>query len=163
MAIAKWTVEGLRSAYQNRLTNRLELFFLSVNTAYERATREDIAKLNDYIESDIGQDMLANYAEVITKTSSKRAHMVMALLYCADTDLKLDEIDQIIFVKALESIDDRLIDFFLACTEMLGAPLQEDSYDRVSINEGNINQFQIKEFGHAGISVAAGPDARGIW
>lgn len=140
-------------AYRNRINQRVSRFFEYLDTAYERITHEDLGKLHQYIESEQGQELLADYVDVITKTSSKRAQMAMVLIYCDDNDLKFSDIDKVIFVKALESIDDLTIDMFLKCIDVEVGSSNETPYSRSSINNTNYKDYDINGWGQAGISI----------
>tara|TARA_B100000700_G_C15003727_1_gene837536 strand:+ start:149 stop:664 length:516 start_codon:yes stop_codon:yes gene_type:complete len=103
-------------------------------------TTEDKTELNRKINTEDGQELLAEYADTITKTSSNRARMAIALLYCDDTEFSFDESEKITFISAMNGINDDFIDFFIKVTEL---PVQEKNspYPRAAIHNQTINNF----------------------
>ncbi|NRB41625.1 MAG: hypothetical protein HRU20_24670 [Pseudomonadales bacterium] len=76
-------------------------------------------KLNNYINSDFGQDILSDYIDSIIKTSSKRARMAIALLFCQDIEFNFNETETETetetrtFISAMNGMTNDLLDFFL--------------------------------------------------
>jgi len=140
-------------AHQDRVHNRVRTFFYFLDISYEYISTNDLDKLHKYIESEEGQDLLANYAELITKTSAKRALMSLALIYCNDRDIDFTEVDKLIFIRALDSIDDVSIDIFLKCCDIEVSSLNKYPYLRASVNNQNLKEFETNGWGQAGVGI----------
>ncbi|WP_428637306.1 hypothetical protein [Shewanella sp.] len=143
LPVAKTVFSVLKSAYQTRQQSRVEVFLKSIDLCYETMTTESQAKLKKYIESETGQDILAKYADTVLQTSSRRAHMALALLYCGDPDFLLEGMDLNIFVGAMVGISDDQIDFFQMAVKV---KCQEESlpFPRAAIHNQNCDSFVDK-------------------
>lgn len=139
-SLTKGTYDVLRAAYEARQRKRLEDFLECIDLRHEVMSVEDQQELNKKINSKEGQELLAEYADTITKTSSQRAAMAIALLYCQDSDFPFEESEQVTFVSAMSGLSDDFIDFFIKATEL---PLQEGDtpYPRAGIHNQNLADF----------------------
>jgi hypothetical protein len=101
---------------------------------------EDQSKLNEHINSNFGQEILSNYIDSIVKTSSKRARMAIALLFCKDTEFKGNKVEIRSLVSAMHSMTDDLLYFFLLCSKL---ETQKDSlfYTRAGVHNQNFSLF----------------------
>lgn len=111
--LGKKTYELLEGVYRNRQERRIREFLEYIDLRYESMTPEEQEKLNQHINSEFGQDILADYIDSILKTSSKRARMAVALLFCRDIDFNFNETEIRTFVSAMNGMTDDLLDFFL--------------------------------------------------
>lgn len=111
LKVAGKTYTLLMNAHQKRQKRRLEEFSQYFETNYERMTQEDKQKINQFIESNEGEELLADYAESILKVSSSRVIMAMALLFFNEKEFANKE--KINFIKAAKNLNDELVDFYL--------------------------------------------------
>ncbi|WP_147232352.1 hypothetical protein [Psychromonas sp. B3M02] len=133
----------IKNAYQSRKQERVSSFFKCVETRYEYMDEEQRAKLNESINSIEGQEVLAQYADAITQTSSDRVRMAIALLYCNDCDFNFSEFDQRIFINGVTGITDHIIDFFI---ESIKRPKISGNYpyERHSIEQSSLPDFNVE-------------------
>ncbi|WP_075498372.1 hypothetical protein [Moritella viscosa] len=113
LTAGKTVFNVLKSAYQTRQQERVNSFFRCVDTRYAHMTEDEQLKLNQTINSEDGRNVLANYVDAITQTSSDRVRMAIALLYCNDADLSFSDIDQRVFINGVIGITDHMVDFYL--------------------------------------------------
>ena len=139
-SITKSVFNTLREAYKNRQEKRLVEFLECIDLRYDLMSIEDQVKLNEYIESDIGQDLLASYATTITQTSSRGVRMAMALLYCQDSEFDFDDSEKSLFATAMNGITDDIISFFIHTTK-LEAQIENLPYPRAGIHNNNFHEF----------------------
>ena len=130
----------LLNAYINRQNSRINSFLQRIDTM----TMEEREDLRALLNSEVGQKIIADYAEAITKTQSERVRMAIALLYCKDGDFEFNEIDISIFINGVTGISDRTLDIFL---ELIERPAIEENispYNRHTINELDLDGFSTK-------------------
>ncbi|WP_394151081.1 hypothetical protein [Vibrio maritimus] len=139
--MARCTYNLLLEAYKSRQVKRVEEFMKFVDLRYESMASVDQVKLNDYINSETGQEILANFADSITQTSSRRVRMATALLYCQDCELDFSKSEKITFVSAIKDLDDDMVNFFLKVCQLerqtVGLP-----YPRAGIHHNNHYLFR---------------------
>lgn len=126
-------------SYQSRQRGRVETFMEYVDLRYSHMSPDDQKILNRYIASDIGQDILAEFADSITQTSSKTVQMALALLYCKDTDHDFSDSERKVFVSAMIGMTDDLLNFFLEVTNLKLQPAAP--YKRAGIHSENVEHF----------------------
>jgi hypothetical protein len=138
--VAKSVFGTLKDAYQYRQQLRVEDFLKSINVCYETMTLESQSELNEHIESEIGQEVLAEFADAILHTSSRKVRMAVALLYCKDPEFQFTSVDLHIFLGAMDGITEDLIDFFLMATK-LECQSEHIPYPRSAIHNKNCHAF----------------------
>ncbi len=151
VGIAK-TANFLAESYQKRQKKRVEMFFKCIELRYSDADPEEIKKLNEYIESDVGQELLASFADSITQTSCPRVHMSLAMLMCDDPDFKFSENERYTFVCAMVGATDELIDFFLDVSN-LSRDTSNPLYPRGCISSANCEKFKKNRWDEEAIFV----------
>lgn len=151
-SLAKSTYSLLQKAYQARQEHRLKEFLHCIDLRYETMTTEDQEKLNERINSAEGEALLAEYADTITKTSSSRARMAIALLYCEDPELSFDKSEKITFISAMNGMNDDLMDFFLMAMK-LDVKKEGLPYPRSGIHHQNADIFFENEWDEEAIFV----------
>ncbi|HHF2887911.1 hypothetical protein ND926_19435 [Vibrio diabolicus] len=142
LSTGKGIYDLLSYSYQNRQRKRVETFMKCVELRYNHMSPADQTVLNEYIASDIGQDILAEFADSITQTSSKTVQMALALLYCKDTEHEFSDSERRVFVSAMIGMTDDLLNFFL---EVITLELQAAvPYRRAGIHSDNIEKFSLQ-------------------
>ncbi len=152
VSVAKGVYSTLKNAYQYRQQQRVDDFLKSIDLYYETMSLDSQKKLNEHIESDIGQEILANFADAVLQTSSRRVQMALALLYCKDREFQLEGIDLQIFVGAMTGIYDEQIEFFLMSTK-LDCQFEHLPYPRSAIHNKNYGVFLEKGWDEEAIFV----------
>ncbi|ENP0827545.1 hypothetical protein ACCI36_004777 [Vibrio parahaemolyticus] len=139
LSIGKGIYDLLSCSYQNRQRKRVETFMKCVELRYSHMSLADQTVLNEYITSDTGQNILAEFADSITQTSSKTVQMALALLYCKDTEHEFSDSERRVFISAMIGMTDDLLNFFLEVTTLeLQATIP---YRRAGIHSDNIEKF----------------------
>ncbi|EKO3833928.1 hypothetical protein NTH52_004947 [Vibrio harveyi] len=139
LSTGKGIYDLLSYSYQSRQRKRVETFMKCVELRYNHMSPADQTVLNEYIASDIGQDILAEFADSITQTSSKTVQMALALLYCKDTEHEFSDSERRVFVSAMIGMTDDLLNFFLEVTSLeLQAAVP---YRRAGIHSDNVEKF----------------------
>ena len=138
------TFRVLRNAYKSVQTDRLIEFFRFVDLRLETMSDDLREEFNNNLESATGQQLLADYANTITKTSSPRARMVIALLYCNDSEFRLDDSEKATLVSAIRDLSDDIIDFFLIVTTDLDGIKEGYPYPRMGITDQNFASIKRK-------------------
>lgn len=151
--VIKEAVKRMIEAYQKRQAFRVNQFFNFVDVAIDSLNEKDAQQLNEYIDTEEGIELLAAFADSITTSCSKRAHMALALAYCHDRDLKFDDLDEKIFASAIKSIDDVTIDFFLKCCTLETQESNNTPYPRACINNTNYADFDFNNWKQAGVNI----------
>ena len=141
--VAKNVFGTLKSAYRYRQQQRVDDFLKGIDLCYETMSLDSQRKLNENIESEIGKDILADFADAILQTSSCRVRMALAILYCEDHEFQMSDIELKIFIGAMTGITDDLIEFFLMATE-LECQTDHYPYPRSAINSKNFTPFVKK-------------------
>lgn len=138
--LTKNTYSAFSKIYEDRRQAKIKEFLDFIDLRYEVMSIEDQSKLNEHINSNFGQEILSNYIDSIVKTSSKRARMAIALLFCKDTEFKVNEVEIRSFVSAMHGMTDDLLDFFLFCSKL---ETKKDSlpYPRAGIHNQNFSLF----------------------
>jgi hypothetical protein len=141
--LTKNTYSAFSKIYEYRRQSKIKEFLDFVDLRYETMTVDNQEKLNEHINSDFGQEILSSYIDSIIKTSSKRARMATALLFCKDVEFKVNEVEIRSFVSAMHGMTDDLLDFFLKAAEL---ETQADSkpYPRAGIHHLNFKPFEDK-------------------
>ncbi|MGI9950648.1 hypothetical protein [Vibrio hyugaensis] len=139
LVTGKGIYDVLCCSYQSRQRKRVETFMKYVELRYSHMTPDDQKVLNQYINSDIGQDILAEFADSITQTSSKTVQMALALLYCKDTEHDFSDSERKVFVSAMIGMTDDLTNFFLEVTRLKVQP--SVPYKRAGIHSDNVEHF----------------------
>ncbi|WP_438463468.1 hypothetical protein [Marinomonas sp. PE14-40] len=124
---------------------RLKKFLRCVDLRYEYMTLLEQAELNKKINTEEGQEILANFAESILKTTSDRVCMATALLYCEDRDFNFDDTEKITLISAMKELNDDILDFFLE-TANLSRQEVRTPYPRAGINKQNFERFSKKRW-----------------
>ncbi|OCH23955.1 hypothetical protein [Aliivibrio sp. 1S128] len=150
LSVGSSVYKKLCTAYQTRQKERVESFFECVETRYESMSEEERIELNKSIDSSDGQELLANYVDAITQTSSKRVRMAIALLYCKDADFSFSAMEQQIFINGVVGITDHMIDFLVAAIEQ---PVIKDNgpYPRHFIDKASLLTFPVKDIDAEGV------------
>ena len=138
--IVRSTYNLLLDAYKSRQVKRTEEFLRFVDLRYESMATDDQARLNEYINSEVGKEILADFADSITQTSSRRVRMATALLYCQDFELDFSKSEKITFVSAIKDLNDDMVDFFLK-TCQLECQTVDLPYPRAGIHHNNHRLF----------------------
>lgn len=146
-AVTKAAANVLKNAFNYRQTQRVKTFLNAIDLRYEQLEPVEVIELEKHINSEEGQEILASFADSITSTDSKVAHMAIALLYCGDKEIALEKLDIKIFVSAMERIDDDLIDFFLSCMELKTISLPHAPYSKKAISEKNFLESGFDRWG----------------
>lgn len=142
--LAQNTHSVFSKIYEERRKARIKEFLNFVDLRYETMTIENKERLSEHINSEFGQDILSSYIDSIIKTSSKRARMAIALLFCKDMDFSVSEVEVRSFVSAMQGMTDNLLDFFLATVD-LETQTELLPYPRAGIH--NLNFGKFKEMG----------------
>ena len=126
----------LRDARLRQQERRLEEFAKCVDLRYEYMNSEDQIGLQHFIETDIGQEKIEKFTQVILESSSQRILMATALLYCQDKELNFNQEEIAAFVRGVSSITDETLDLF---TPLAGATLTDDKYvySRITLTNKN--------------------------
>lgn len=138
--LTKNTYIAFSKIYEDRRQAKIKEFLKFIDLRYDAMNTDDQSKLNEHVNSDFGQEILSNYIDSIVKTSSKRARMAIALLFCKDTEFKVNEVEIRSFVSAMHGMTDDLLDFFLMCAKL---ETQKESlpYPRAGIHNQNFILF----------------------
>jgi len=139
LSVGKGVYDFLSHSYQSRQRKRVETFLKCVDLRYSSMSLEDRKTLDEYIHSDIGQDILAEFADSITQTSSETVQMALALLYCNDTEHDFSDAETKTFVAAMIGMTDDLIDFFLEVSTL--DQQAATPYNRAGIHSNNVERF----------------------
>ncbi|ELV8552766.1 hypothetical protein QNE49_000386 [Vibrio fluvialis] len=131
------------TSYNNRQTRRVKKFFECIDMRYESAKPEEIEWIQQYIESEEGQDVLASFADSITQTSCDRVHMALAMLLCKDLDHPMSQSEQYTFVSAVVGMTNDLLDFFLEIAK-LDREKGNFPYPRSSLSNNDCKAFKDK-------------------
>lgn len=149
----KKTLDIISEQYQSRLKKRVDSFLECIDLSYDRITGKNFNKFEKYINSEEGKEILASFVEAVCKTSCRRAHMALAMIYCKDPDISLDYIATKILIKALDSIDDETIDFFIKSIDDAEYAAKNIETSRCVIHENNFRKFNLHDWGQAGVNV----------
>jgi hypothetical protein len=122
LTVGKGIFSSLKSAYQARQTKRVESFFHCVELRYDYMNESERIELNEKLNSDEGESILASYVDAITQTSCDRVRMAVAMLYCNDPDFLFTTAEQRLFINSVVGITDRLVDFFLMASTIKAIP-----------------------------------------
>jgi hypothetical protein len=146
LTVGKAAFDVIRNAYKTRQHERVDSFFKHIEMRYEFMTADQRVKISESIQSPEGQEILAQFADAITQTSSERVRMAIALLYCNDPDFQFSEFDTRIFINGVTGITDHVLDFFI---ESINRPILNGGspYNRHSISENslpNINNIDVE-------------------
>ncbi|PKG59075.1 hypothetical protein [Shewanella sp. GutDb-MelDb] len=139
--LATSTFKILLKAHRASQENRLEEFLKYVELRYEYISIAEQSKLNEYIHSHVGQEVLAKFADSILHTSSRRVRMAIALIYCQDSDFDFEKSEKITFISAMKEMNDDLLDFFLLASE-LETQKENIPYPRAGIHHNNHGVFK---------------------
>ncbi len=136
VGIGKKLYPILRDARRKQQESRLEEFARCVELRYEDMSVEDQRELQRFIESEIGQEKIEKFTQVILESSSQRILMATALLYCQDQELNFDREETAAFVRGVASITDETLDMFIP---LASATRKEDKYvySRVTLTNNN--------------------------
>lgn len=134
----------LKNTYQSRKIKRAELFFQYVDLRYDVMSIEEKKEFQIYVNSELGKDILANFADSITQTSSQIAVMALALLYCRDSDFDYSESEIYRFVSAMNGITDDLLNFYLEIVKLNSDEYMP--YNRSEIHNQNAHQILSEEW-----------------
>lgn len=149
--IGRKTYQYLQGAYQTRQKKRFTEFAKCFETRYEVMNIEDQQKLNKFIESEEGSNLLADYAESILKVSSSRVMMAMALLFCNDEGFKDREKRN--FIAASTSLDDDLLDFYILTHKLKRYEHDNIPYSQVSLSNSNCDTLERAGYDRETISL----------
>ena len=100
-------------AYRYFQNTRAHLFLTQLNLEGESLSGPDAGKLKDFVESDIGRDLLAEFAANAVSTSSRVAAVVLGIVYarCSAGKLEAEAAQRI--CSSLDGADDLIVDHFL--------------------------------------------------
>jgi hypothetical protein len=150
--LAVSTFDKLMKAYQSQQENRVKEFLNFVDLRYDYMNIEDKVKLNEYISSQAGEEVLASFAQSVTKTSSRRVSMAIALIYCKDSEFDFNKSETLTFLSAMKEVNDDLLDFFLL-TCKLDRKTEQLPYPRAGIHNRNNQCFTDKGWDEEAIFV----------
>ncbi len=148
---AKKTYTHLQNARIKMQKRRLAEFSQYFETRYEVMTAIDKQKLNQFIESEEGESLLADYADSILKVSSSRVMMAMALLFCGGTDFT--DIEKLTFITASKDINDDLINFYILAHKKEKYEHNDLPYAKCSFSNDNCHIFLINGWDQETISI----------
>lgn len=140
--LTKNTYDAFSKIYEDRRQAKIKEFLAFIDLRYESMKPDAQVKLNEHINSEFGQEILSNYIDSIIKTSSKRARMAIALLFCKDTEFKVNEVEIRSFVSAMHGMTDDLLNFFLECSK-LETKVEGLPYPRAGIHNLNFDRFAV--------------------
>jgi hypothetical protein len=100
----------VHAAYRWIHGQRFKAFLSGLNAAADDLSREDRARFESYINSELGGEVLADFAEQAVRTRSRTALAALAILY-AESETSIDRKAQTAL--SLEGISERSIDAFL--------------------------------------------------
>ena len=149
--VAHKTFNHLQNARIKRQQKRLAEFAQYFETRYEVMTPLDKQKLNQFIESEEGESLLAEYADSILKVSSSRVMMAMALLFCGGTDFT--DLEKSTFITASKEIKDNLIDFYILAHKKEKYQHENLPYAKCSFSNDNVHNFLSNGWDQETISV----------
>lgn len=141
--LTKNTYSVFSKIYEYRRQSKIKEFLDFVDLRYEAMSIDNQKKLNEHINSDFGQEILSSYIDSIIKTSSKRARMATALLFCKDVEFKVNEVETRSFVSAMHGMTDDLLNFFLMAAE-LKTQTNSMPYPKAKIHHLNFKPFEEK-------------------
>ena len=119
---------------------RVDNFLRYIDLNYDVMPLEAKTKLNKYVNSSAGKEILSTYVDGITQTSSERLRMATAILYCKDPDFIFLNEEIEIFLNSCSVLNDSIIDFYLLLDKT--NPVKEDKpYARFSITQKNENDI----------------------
>ena len=144
--LGKNTYSAFSTIYNNRQEKRIREFLNFVDIRYDKMTAELQCELNEYVNSELGQDILLDYVDSVLKTPSRRARMVTALLFCADADFSFSENEIRIFIFAMNGMTDELLDFFIKISSVETTETNY-AYPRGAINSTNITEVFSHDMG----------------
>jgi hypothetical protein len=141
--LSKNTYSAFSKIYEDRRQAKIKEFLNFIDLRYDTLKVEEQEKLNEHVNSDFGQEILSDYIDSIIKTSSKRARMAIALLFCKDSDFRVNEVETRSFVYAMRGMTDNLLNFFL---EVANLETQTESipYPRAGVHNSNFESFKDK-------------------
>lgn len=149
--IASKAYTQLNNAFGKRQKRRLQEFSQYFEITYERMTDGDKQKLNQFIESDEGEELLADYAESILKISSSRVMMAMALLYCNQTEFTA--IEKATLIIASKSLNNDLVDFYLKTHSQEKYKNDNLPYFRCSFSTSDCDSFTNEEWDEETVAI----------
>jgi hypothetical protein len=104
---------AVRRAYQWVQQTRVSRFLRSIGHAEGELTDEQRAKLHVWVETDAGQELLADYAQTVLRTNSQVATVALGLLYGdPDADTYSPRFRRLA-CEVLDGISDDLVELFL--------------------------------------------------
>jgi hypothetical protein len=149
--IAYKTFTHLQNARIKRQKKRLAEFAQYFETRYEVMTNQDKQKLNQFIESEEGESLLADYTDSILKVSSSRVMMAMALLFCDGTDFT--DVEKSTFIIASKDLSDDLINFYILAHKKEKYEHNNLPYAKCSFSNDNCHIFLINGWDQETISL----------
>ncbi|HLF37376.1 MAG TPA: hypothetical protein VI520_05525 [Anaerolineales bacterium] len=105
-------------AYRWYRSFRARQFLRSLSSATQSFTSEQRQKFEQVIKSDIGSELLADYAEKVLRTSSRTAIAALALLYADVDDVTYSREFKRATMIALEGISEDRIDAFVELSQV---------------------------------------------
>jgi hypothetical protein len=111
-------VKYVFGAYRWFKTLRAKHFLRALSKSAEKMDEEDKSRLQDILKSKEGAEILADYVDVILRTSSKSAIAALALLYSDVKEQRYSLSFKLAAITVLEGISEQSIDAFLELLEV---------------------------------------------
>lgn len=118
--------------WHSRKIKRFERFLSQLQTETDLMSEDHRRKLNDYVDTEEGQDRLIEFSDSVLSTSDRRVHIALALLYCNDRDYPLSDKERHTFCMAMRNIHPDLVNFYLKLEGVQPTQLLETQLDRFS-------------------------------
>jgi hypothetical protein len=96
---------------------RMKWFLKALSSTQDKLTSKEKNRFEKLLESDEGQELLAEYADSVINTSSKTANIALAILF---GDIKTESFEKtfkILAAPVLRGITENVVDLFLALIE----------------------------------------------
>lgn len=111
-------VKQVMKAYKWAKRKRISIFLQSLNHATGEFPEKDRNKFEKYINSDTGQELLAEYSDTVIRTSSTIANAALGILYSDFTDSIYPANIKRIVCYALQGATDYLLEVFLVLCQI---------------------------------------------
>lgn len=120
---------------------RMKRFLKTLNNEVEKWPEKERKHFNNYIESKVGQTLLADYIDTTLLTSSKIAQAALALLYSDITNVVYSMRFKMLACQALRGCTDHLVEVFLLLISLDFKEYSQSPYIIRSIHQGEETQF----------------------
>ena len=123
---------------------RIRVFFRSLDGEREVMSEKEKQRFKKIIESEAGQELLADFVDTVTRTSSRLACAALALLYASNDTDRNSATFKLRACRALDGASDEMVNFLLALRSVrdLQPEKPEDRIHRHYLNDTIVAQVE---------------------